>query len=148
MNKLIACVALCGLVSAPSMASVRAAAFSQSSDINVSRPSMFAGATYRVGFDRRSGTAKGRASLLISGMRMKQDSSGFRLGQGLELTGGKTGKLALHLVGQDVGELKKRAQMSTGGKIAIAVGVVALAGAIAFGVWYREATYCDRNDCE
>jgi hypothetical protein len=81
-------------------------------------------------------------------MSMVPGSAEIRFGDGLELTGGKSGKPTLHIAGQDVGELKKQTNLSTGGKIAIGVGVVVLLGAAAFGIWALDATYCDRHECE
>lgn len=148
MNKLIACVALGGLVSAPSMASIRSAAYSQTSDINVAQPSMFAGATYRVGLDRKSGTTKGRASLKVAGMTATRETGGMRFAEGVELTGGKTGKPALHLAGHDIGDFERRSHLSTGATIAIGIGVVLLVGAVVLAVTKPWECYSDGAPCD
>ena len=129
MNRYVALMALAGLVSAPVHASVREAAMATSADSQPVQSGMFAGATFRVGFDRSAGKARGRAALAISGMTKDPGSAGVRLGDGLELASGKTGKPALHLAGQDVGELGRQNNLSTGAAIAIGVGLVVIVGA-------------------
>jgi hypothetical protein len=148
MNKLIACLVLGGLVSAPAMASVRTAAYSQSSDMNVAQPSMFAGATYRVGFDRKSGTTTGRASVKIAGMTATRETGGMKFAEGIALTGGKTGKPALHLAGLDIDDLERRSNLSTGATIAIGVGVVLLVGAVIIATTKPWECYSDGAPCD
>ena len=131
MNKLFACVAVGGLVSAPSMASVRTAAYSQSSDIQVAQASMFAGLTYRIGVDRKTGTAKGRASLKIAGMTATPATGALKFSEGIAFTGGKTGKPALHLAGQDLGQLNTKAQLNGTNTALVVGGVILLAVAVA-----------------
>jgi hypothetical protein len=150
MNRLIGLTVVACLAgtSVSAFANPYVAAYSQSGDVHSARSSMFAGATYRVGLDRRSGRAEGRASLKLAGMSMAQGSAQVRFGQGLELTGSGTGRPVLLLNGSKVGHLSKRANMSSGGKAAVIAGVVLLAGTVAFGVWALNATYCDRHECE
>ena len=85
-----------------------------------------------MGFDGSTGKPRGRASFLVGGMSSTPDASTFRIGQGLELAGGKSGKPALFIAGRDVGELGDRNNLSTGATIAlVVVGVVVVAGGIA-----------------
>jgi hypothetical protein len=129
MNRLVALAALSGVVSAPLSASVREAAFSSSGETRVAQSSMFAGATLGVRPDRSTGQPKARAGLAVAGMTRAPGSDQVRFGDGLELAAGKSGKPSLRLAGQDVGELGKRTNLSTGAAIAIGVGVVLLVGA-------------------
>ena len=92
---------------------------------------MFAGATWRVGLDRRTGDSRGRASLKLSGMTYAPASSEVRFGQGLEIAAGRTGKPALHTAGQDIGQLKTKAQLS-GTTTAVVVGGILVLGLVAF----------------
>jgi hypothetical protein len=120
-------------------ASVREAAYSTSSNQPVAQVSMFGGATYRIGFDRRADKVRGRASLNFGGMVKSANSSELRIAQGLEIAGGKSGKPALHLAGQDVGELGNRAKLGTGGTVAlVVVGVVVVAAVIAGLAWAED----------
>jgi hypothetical protein len=125
----VALVALLGLVSAPVHASVREAALTTSADVRSTQSGMFAGATLRVGFDRSAGKARGRAALAISGMTKDPGSAGVRFGDGFELAAGRTGKPALHVAGQDVGEFGRQNNLSTAAAIAIGVGLVVVVGA-------------------
>jgi hypothetical protein len=148
MQKIVCALTVASLTAAPVSASVRDAAFASSADNHASRTAMFIGASYRVGLHPKDKARNGRVSLKLSGMTMTPGSAEIRFGQGLELTGGQSGKPALFVAGQDVRELQKQTQLSSGGKIAVAAGVVVLLGAVAFGIWALDATYCDRNDCE
>lgn len=131
MRVLIMTLAMIGLATAPATASVRDAAFSSSSDrLNV-QASVFAGASYRVGLDRRTGGPRGQASLKLSGMTKASDTSVVRFGQGLEIIRGEAGAPGLYLAGQDVGELKSKAQLKGTGTALIIGGVVLLAVAVA-----------------
>jgi hypothetical protein len=131
MKQLVAALALAGLTASPAAASVRDAAFAASSDHQQAQTSLFAGATYRINFDRRSGKPMARASLGIGGMMHSPGSSEMRIGQGLEIAGGKTGRPALFIAGREAGEIERRAGLSTGATIALAVvGVVVVAGAV------------------
>jgi hypothetical protein len=128
MKTIASILTIASLASAPATAGVRDAAFAFSSDRAPAHTSMFVGATYRVGVDRTVGKAKGRASLRIAGMAMTPGSADVRFAQGLELTAGRAGKPALHIAGQDIGQIKRKANLGTGGAIAIGVGVVLLVG--------------------
>ena len=141
MKSFASILAVASLANAPVAASVRDAALSSSSDRPEMRTSMFAGATYRVGFNRKTGKVVGRASLKIAGMTSVPGSPYAKFANGFEITGGKTGQPALHLRGMDIGEIERKASLSTGATIAIGVGVLSVAGVIIL------ATYCD-NDCE
>ena len=150
MNRAIGLTVIACLASAsvPAFANPRTAAFAHSGDIHSARSSMFAGATYRVGFHRRSGKAKGMASFKLAGMATAPGSAEVRFGHGLELTGSGTGKPAFHIAGQEIAQIKRRASLSTGGAIAIGVGVVVLVGAailVSTKPWecYSDGAPCD-----
>ena len=131
MRRLIAVLAVASVTVSPATASVRDAAFASSSDRILAQTSMFAGATYRVGFDGRSGKPRGHAAVQLSGMVMSANSTEIRFGQGLQITGGKTGKPALFLSGRDVGQLGDQARLSKGATVGLVVlGVVVVAGAV------------------
>jgi hypothetical protein len=151
MRNLLALCAMASLVAAPASASVREAAFALSTDRPVAQTSMFVGATYRIGLDRRTDDQPSRAALRLSGMSHAPGSSELRLGKGLELSAGKTGKPAWYLAGQDVGEFKSKAQMN-GTTTAVIVGGVILLGVIAAVVIsdYQRSQRCigEEGDCD
>ena len=53
----------------------------------------------------------------------------IRFGDGIELVGGKTGTPQLQLAGQNIGEIGRKNNLSSGAAIAIGLGVVLLVGA-------------------
>lgn len=130
MKKLVSLLALTSIAAAPVSASVRDAAFAASTDRAAVRSSLFVGATYRVGLDRRTSEPKGRASLKIAGMSKAPEASELKFSQGLELTGGKTGKPTVYVAGRDLGQLKTRAGLN-GTTTAIIVGGVLVLGIVA-----------------
>lgn len=134
MKRLMSALAVASLLASPVSASVREAAFASSSDRPTVHTSMFVGATFRVGLDGRTSEAKGRASLKISPMTWDPRSSQLRFSEGLAISGGRTGRPALFLAGQDVGQFERRNNLSTGAAIAIGVGVVLLAGVAVFAL--------------
>lgn len=140
MNKLLTMVAMTSLLASPAWGSVREAAFPSSASRHSAQTSIFAGATYRVGLDRRTSQASGRVSLALTGMT-RTPTSDVKFRQGIELSQGHTGKPSLSLAGQPIGKMGRKANLSTGAGIAIGLGVILIAGVIVL------ATYCD-NDCE
>ena len=141
MKSFASILAVASLAGAPVAASVRDAAFSSSSDRAEVRTSVFAGATYRVGLDQVSSKPVGRASLKIGGMTRVPGSTYAKFANGFEITGGRTGRPALHLGGMEIGDIERKANLSSGAAIAVGVGVLLVAGLLVL------ATYCD-NDCE
>lgn len=151
MRNLVTFCAVASLVAMPANADVREAAYASSSDRTVAQTSMFVGATYRIGLGRGTDDRRGRASLRLAGMSYAPASSELRLGEGLELSAGKTGKPALYLAGQDVGEFKSKAQMK-GATTAIIVGGVILLGVVAAVALsdYQRSLKCigEEGDCD
>jgi hypothetical protein len=151
MNKLLTVLVLTSLLTSPAWGGVREAAFASSADRHAAQTSMYAGATYRVSLDRRTSEQRGRASLKLAGMSHVPGSSDMRFGQGLELTGGQTGKPALHLAGQDIGQLKRKANLSGTGT-ALIIGGVILLGVVAAVVIsdYERSQRCigEEGDCD
>lgn len=145
MKRFIAVLAMSSLAATPALGSVRDAAFSSSADRPAAQTSVFAGATYRVGLDRRAAEARGRASLKVAGMSNAPGSPDFRFGNGLEITAGRTGKPAVHLAGQDIGQLNRKAQLS-GTTTALIVGGVLIAAAVTALVLVDYTR--DRRRCE
>ena len=132
MKKLVAFWAGVSLGASAATASVRDVAFASTDDRAQPRNSTFVGATYRIGFDRGAGKPRGRVSLQVSALTSTPDASILRIGQGLELTGGKSGKPALFIAGRDLGDLGDRNHLSKGATIAlVVVGVVVVAGGVA-----------------
>ena len=140
MKKLLTLLAMTSLSASPASGSVKEAAFASSADRHAPQTSMFVGATYRVGLDKRSGVARGRASLAFTGMT-RTPTSDIKFRQGLELSQGRTGNPSLYIAGQPIGKMGRKANLSTGTGIAIGLGVILVAGVVVL------ATYCD-NDCE
>ena len=148
MNKLITLLAMTSLLASPAWGSVREAAFASSGDQQSAQTSLFGGATYRVSLDRRTSEPRERASLKIAGMSHVPGSLNIRFGDGLELTGGKTGRPALHMAGQDIGQLDRKANLSTGAAIAIGVGVVLLVGVVVIATTKPWECYSDGAPCD
>jgi len=150
VKKLVYLLAVTGLAATPVSASVRDAAFASSADWPAVGTSMFAGATYRVSLDRRTTDARGRASLKLAGMTKAAGSAEIRFGQGLELTGGKTGRPALFLAGQDVGQFKSKAQMSGTTAVVMVGGLILLGVGAVVAINEYKASHCigERGDCE
>ena len=140
MKRLISLFAVTSLVTSPAAATIREAAFASSADRHGTQTSMFVGATYRLAFDKRTVGSWGRASLAFTGVT-RTPTNDFKFRQGMELSRSQTGKLSLYIAGQDVGEVERKANLSTGAGIAIGLGVLLVAGVVVL------ATYCD-NDCE
>lgn len=131
LKKLACGLALCSLTT-PALANDRSAAFAGASDRSPVQTSMFVGARFKFGFDRKANAPRYRASLGISGMARDPGTAQFRVGEGIELalTGKK--KPTLYMGGSDVGEMWRTARLSGGGKTAlIVVGAVALLGGAA-----------------
>ena len=147
MKQLVTLLAMLSMA-IPASASVREAAFATSADRTQAQTSMFAGATIHVGIDRRTSEAP-RAALKFSGMAHTPGMTDLRLGQGLEIAGGETGKPAVHLAGQDVGQLQQRANLSGGAKTALIIGGIVVAGlVIAFATMDPPAIFEDDCECD
>jgi hypothetical protein len=132
MNKLIALLAMASLSATPAAASVRDAAFSSSADPAQVRTGVFVGAHYRLSFHRDASAPQGRASFKLSGMAHTPGASDLKLGSGLEIAGGKSGKPALFVAGRDADKLGDQARLGSGGTIAlVVVGLVVVAGSVA-----------------
>ena len=145
MNKLPTLFVMISLSASPAWGSVREAAFASSADRPAAQTSMFAGATYRVGLDRRTSEARGRASLAFIGMT-RTPTNDIKFRHGIELSQGQTGKPALYLAGQDLGQVKAKANLSSTATIGlVVVGVLAI-GAVA--AYYALRDPCDYKECE
>ena len=145
-TKNFACfLALTGL-STPALADVRTVAYASAADRAPTQTSMFAGATLRLGLNRKSGEPRYRASLGFSGMARNPGAPGVQVGQGLELSLSGNGRPALYIGGSDAGELWKAAKMSGGGKAALIVGGTAAVLGIAALVAYESLPCQDDDD--
>ena len=144
-NKFACFLALAGL-STPALADVRTAAYAGAADRAPTQTSMFAGATFRLGFDRKAGEPRHRASLGFTGMARNPGAPGIQVGQGLELSLSGSGRPALYIGGSDAGELWKAAKMSGGGKAALIVGGTAAVLGIAALVAYESLPCQDDDD--
>ncbi|MEP7315894.1 MAG: hypothetical protein ABI667_04280 [Sphingomicrobium sp.] len=142
MKSFAALIAFSVLSTSPALASAQDAEFASSGDIPSTQMSMFVGASYRVGLDRRTTNARGRASLKVAGMSYVPGRSGINIGSGLELASGKSGKPTFYMAGQDLGQFKNKAGLNGSTTVVVAiVGVALVAGAVIL------ATHCD-NDCD
>jgi hypothetical protein len=102
---------------------------------------LFAGATYRVGFDRRANAPRGRATLNLSGMTWRPAASELRIGEGIALGISERARPALLVGGTEVGDIGRRANLSGTATAVIVLGVAVIAVAVLV------ATSCD-NDCQ
>lgn len=119
-------------LSAPAHADVQTAALTSAADRPISQATMFAGATFRLGFHRKPNEPRASAALGIGGMTRSPDAAGPVFGRGLELSvEGRHGP-SLRVAGADVGEAWQAARLSGGGKaLLIATGAAALLGVAA-----------------
>jgi hypothetical protein len=131
MKKALAWLATVSLVISPATAGLSEAAFSSSAERASMQTSMFAGATYRIGFDRHRNVPRGRASLRLGGMAKSPTTSQFQFNDGLEIRGGETGKPALYLAGRDIGRLQRKSELSGSGTALVIGGIVVLAVVVA-----------------
>ena len=144
--KNLACFLAFVSVTAPACADVRSAAYASASDRAQVQTSMFAGATLRIGLNRKTGEPRHRASLAISGMSRDPAVAAVQVGQGLELSLAGKGKPSLFIGGSDAGDLWRSAQMSGGGKTALIVGGVVAVLGIAALVAYESLPCQDGDD--
>lgn len=142
MNEFVPFLAIASMISAPTIASVRDAAFSTSADRPVAQTSTFVGLSYRVGLRTRTGQPTGMASLKIAAMSKAPESADMKLADGLQLGAGKSGRATLFLAGREAGDLQKAANLNGTTTAILAVAGVALLVGVIF-----LATHCD-NDCE
>ncbi len=142
---LAALLAITSLTS-PALADPYQAAFASSSDQPQAQASMFTGVRYRVSLDRKPGQPRARASLTFAGMRQRVDGSELQIGSGLEIAAGKTKKPALHLAGQDIGELKNVSSLDGTTTVAIVAGVLVAAAIV--GALLIDDKLEDDNDAE
>jgi hypothetical protein len=140
---------LAGLVAAQVIVATQPAAAASFEGATTVQSGTFAGARIRISLGGKQQDRKFRAGLTLAPTLRSQAISGetrMRIGEGLEL--GFDGKrpLALSLAGRPVDRLlpntEKKHGLSTGGKVAIGVGVAVLAGVVAFAV----ATHCEDFD--
>ena len=130
----------------PAFADVRTAAYASASDRAQYQTSMFAGATVRIGLNRKAGEPRHRASLGVSGMSRGTSTQTIQVGRGLELSLTDKGKPGLFIGGSDAGELWRAAQMSGGGKTALIVGGAVAVLGIAALVAYESLPCQDGDD--
>lgn len=142
---------LAGLFAAQAMVAAQPAAAANLDEPTTVQSGTFAGARIRLSLGGQQHDRKLRAGLTIAPTLRSQTISGqtqTRLGEGLEL--GFTGKrpLTLSLAGRPISGLlpgggksedEQRLGISTGGYVAIGVGVAALVGAFVLYDHYRDA---------
>lgn len=142
---------LAGLVAAQSIAAAQPVAAAGFEEMTTAQSGTFTGARIRLSLGGRQQDRKFRAGLTMAPTLRSQAISGetrTRFGEGLEL--GFTGKrpLTLSLGGRPVSSLlpggrksedEQRLGISTGGYVAIGVGVAALVGAFMLYDHYRDA---------
>ena len=104
--------------------------------------SMFLGMTLRLERGTRSAAIRPRAAMTLTGMRRDSTSMQPQFGRGLELAFDATSRPTLSLAGTDIRQFGKRASMSGGTTVALAIAGVVLVGGLVL-----LATHCD-NDCE
>ena len=145
-TKNAACFLALAAMTSPALADVRTAAYAGGADRAPLQTSMFAGATVRIGFDRKADEPRHRVSLGFSGMARDPGASAFQVGKGLELSLSGRGKPTLFIGGSDAGELWKAAKMSGGGKTALIVGGAVAVLGIAALVAYESLPCQDGDD--
>jgi hypothetical protein len=144
--KMIAALLAITSLTSPALADYRQAAFASSADRPQAQASMFTGMRYRISLDGNHGQPRARASLTFAGMKQTLDGSQLQIGSGLEIAAGKTKKPALHLAGQDIGELKKSSSLDGTTTVAVVVGVLVAAAIV--GALVIDDKLQDDNDAE
>lgn len=148
VRKLACCMVLLSSA-APALADVRTAAFTSASDRPLSQNSIFVGATFRIGFDRKPRELNYRAALGVARVAHNLNSSELHIGEGLGLSLDRKGKPALFMAGSDVSGLWQTAKLSGGGKIAvIVVGTAAVLGITALVVVDSARCKDEGNSCD
>ena len=142
---------LAGLVAAHALVTAQPAAATGFEQMTTAQSGTFTGARIRLSLGGRQHDRKFRAGLTIAPMMRSQAISGesrTRLGKGLELGFAGQRPLTLSLGGRPVSRLlpggrksenETRLGISTGGYVAIGVGVAALVGAFLVYDHYRDA---------
>ncbi len=149
---------LAGLVAAQLVATTSPAAAAGFGESPAVQTGTFAGARIRISLGGERHDRKFRAGLTLAPTLRSQTISGgtqLRFGEGLEL--GFTGKrpltlslagvradTVLGLNGRDRIDTDNRLRLSTGGKIAIGVGVILVAGGVGYLVMANRCTECDQ----
>jgi len=147
---------LAGLAAAQMIVAVQPASAASPEQMSSVQTGTFAGARLRISLGGKQEARKFRAGLTVAPTMRSQTVSGdtrMRFGEGLEL--GLTGKrpLTLSLAGRPVSRLApggvksedgKRLGVSTGGYVAIGVGVVLVAVGVGYLVMENRCTECDQ----
>jgi len=141
---------LAGLVAAHSLVAAQPAAAAGFEEMTTAQSGTFTGARIRLSLGGRQHDRKFRAGLTIAPTLRNQAISGetrTRFGEGLELGFAGERPLTLSLGGRPVSRLlpggrksedEQRLGISTGGYVAIGVGVAALVGAFVLYDHYRD----------
>jgi hypothetical protein len=145
MKAFLSAAAIASLITAPAAASVREAAFSSSAERGHAETSMFIGLNYGVSLDRKTNVHKARASFKVARM-VTTPNAQFRVGEGFGLAARANGKPMFLVGGQELGNKRDKANLSTGGTVAIAVVGVLVIGAVA--AYYALRDPCDHKECE
>jgi hypothetical protein len=142
---------LVGLVAAQMITIAEPAAAARPEETATLQTGTFAGARIRLSLGGKQQDRRFRAGLAIAPMQRSQAISGesrTRIGEGLELGFAGERPLTLSLAGRPVNHLlpsgskaddEPRLGMSTGGYVAIGVGVAALVGTFVLYDHYRDA---------
>ena len=145
MKKLLTLSTMAGLLASPAWGSVREAAFATSADPKRAESSMFIGLNYGVALDRKTDARAARASFKVARMVRTSDAR-FRIGEGLELVAARDGGPAFLVGGREIGGKGDKANLSTGGTIAVVTVAVLAVGAVA--AYYALRDPCDHKECE
>ena len=145
MKNWLTMLTMTSLLASPAWAGVRDAAFGSSADPRPTETSMFVGVNYGVAFDRKASAPKARASFKVARM-VKSPNAQFRVGEGLALAAGGDGRPAFLVGGQKIGTKEGKANLGTGGTVAIVVVGVLAVGAVA--AYYALRDPCDHKECE
>jgi hypothetical protein len=145
MKAFLSVATVVSLITAPAAASVREAAFSSSTDREHAQTSMFIGMNYGISLDRKTNVRKARASLKVARM-VRTPNAQFRVGEGFGLAAGANGTPVFLVGSQELGSKRDKANLSTGGTVAIAVVGVLVIGAVA--AYYVLRDPCDHKECE
>lgn len=148
--KCLSLLALASLLATPAQSYSGQRLTPTAGDPSGMRTSLFVGASYRVGLDHRSTTARHRVSLKFSGMAYDPANARFRFADGVELTHGVAGKPTVRLAGPDVGDIRRSARLNGTTTVVPVGGAVLLAVVAAVAISRIEPSRCigEKGDCD
>lgn len=128
-SRLVAAAAAVSM-SVPALANPRDAAFATSGDRPAIHGGMFAGASYRIALDGRTGPAQGEMRLKLAGHSYDPAQVRHRFGSGLEFGQGERGTAVLWIAGRPANLAAEAPDFERENTALIVLGVIVLVGGV------------------